>query len=422
MTGNGNIFDKIRGVTHRELLGCNQLIIHDETVLADCQEKCLSFILKYMDERKKTIRELEDKEREVSRSVNLMLEDFGESLLVRIGEDESVFPPPLKDSACLGEYRRLLKEISDSGLLIQDLEADMARLKELEGQIARKEDQGSGQTKNLSGSYVRLGVLVLEDPLFEDFSDSYKHQLEAMLPKIRSLEERLEDLEGKDGGGLLGMIGKNAQSMVIRSFLGKSRENLERLYGEAGKRFVLAGLGVSASGEIPLLIEEIEDGRKVSSDIAAELALLREERRKIGDAFGAEGGPAKRIRVLERHIGHTREELRGVYLNFGGQAADPSLREQCAGFYTDEDLLLLERIDKGRDTLGDYEIQIGKLKASLEIDEERTEIEKLNRAIEDHKQRIAAGERAVADLEDRIERANRHIGELTLLLDKPPQN
>jgi tetratricopeptide (TPR) repeat protein len=375
-----------------------------------------------MDERKKTIRELESQRQEVSRSVNLMVEDLGESLLVRLGEDESALPLSPEDAFCLKEYRRLLGEIADSEALIKTIEADVDRLKAIEEQITRKEQLSSGHTKNLSDSYTRLGELVLGETLFEEFSDSYKAQFEVLLPKIRSLEERLEGLKDTGGANLFSMLGKNAQSMVIRSFLGKSRENLRRLYKDAGEKFILAGLGNTSAGEIRTLIEEIEEGRKASSDIIAELAVLRGERRKIGESFSSEGGPAKRIQGLEKHIGHTREELRGVYLKFGGRAADSSLREHFAGIFTGENLLLLEGIEKRRNALGDYEIRIEKLKAALAIDEEETEIEKLSRAIDEHKQRIAAGEKAIADLEDRIKAAKRHIGELLLVLDKPSQN
>jgi uncharacterized coiled-coil protein SlyX len=375
-----------------------------------------------MDERKKTIRELESQRQEVSRSVNLMLEDLGESLLDRLGKDESALSPAPEDTLCLKEYRRLLGEIADSEALIKTIEADVDRLKEIEGQITRKEQQSSGHTKNLSDFYARLGELVLGDPLFEEFSGPYKPRLEVLLPKIRSLEERLEDIEDKGGANLFSMIGKNAQSMVIRSFLGKGQENLRRLYGEAGEQFILAGLGNIPAGEIRALVEEIEDGRKVSSDITAELAVLRGERRKIGESFGSEGNPAKRIQGLEKHIGHIREELRKVYLDFGGRAADPSLRKGFAGIFSGDDLLLLEGIEKRRETLGDYETRIEKLKAALAIDEEEAEIEKLSRAIEEQKQRIAAGEKAIADLEDRIKKSKRRIGELALLLDNPPQN
>jgi chromosome segregation ATPase len=370
-----------------------------------------------MDERKKAIRELEDKVREGSRSVDLMLEDLGESLLTRLNGEETALPSPV-GSLPLTEYRRFLKEIADSEALIETIEADVEHLKEIEEQIAEKERQNSGHTKDLADSYVRLGELVLKDPLFEDFSLPYQPQLEALLPRMGSLEERLEALEDKKDANLFAVIGKNAQTVLFRSFLGKSRGTLRRLYQGAGEKFIRSGSRDIPAGEIRVLVDDIDDRRKLASDIAADLALLREERRKIGDAFGAEGGPVKRIQGLEKHIGHIREELRKVSLNFGVQAADLSLREQFAGILTADHLLLLEEIKKGRDVIGDYEGRIEKLKASLAIDAEKAEIEKLNRAIEEHKQRIAAGEKSIADLENRIETANRRIGDLSRLLEE----
>jgi hypothetical protein len=374
--------------------------------------------MKKMDERKKTIHELEDKKRENWASLNLMLEDLGEILLVRLNGMEGDLPglaPPLQED--LIEYRRLLKEIADSEAYIKVIEADTSRLKELEEEIAQKEQQNSSRAKELSEYQIRLGKLVMADPAFNGFTEPSKRQAEELIPKISSLEKRLEELEDKNGANVFTWIGKSAQSMVIRSFLGKSQDNLRRIYEAAGEKMALSGDQEAAGGEALALIRKIEESKKLIQDIGANLGLLRGERRKIGDTFGAEGNPVKRIQGLEKHINHIKEELKGVFRRYGGRTADPSLKESFAPFLREEDLIPLGKAADLRNVIEGTENQIERLKASLAIDDEKTEIEKIKKAIEDHRRRIAASEAAILDLEDHIEESNRRIEELTLLMN-----
>jgi uncharacterized coiled-coil DUF342 family protein len=368
-----------------------------------------------MDERKKTIKELEDKRRENQESVNLMLADLGEALLGRAGAEGVEGAGNLE--APFREYRRLLKEIADSGELIRRIEADTARLRELEENIQRKEQQSSGQSRELSASYIKLGELVLEDPDFKDFAASYGQQAEALTSKIRSLEERLESFEDKNGAGVFAWISKGAQSMVVRSFLSKTQDNLRRLYAGAGEKFFLARTSEPADHrETGPLLREIEGQRKFSSELSADLVLLRGERRKIGEAFGTEGSPVKQIQGQEKHIRHVQEELRALYLAFGEQAADPGRGKNFAALRRPEDAPILERVGEIRGIIGDLEGRIEKLKASLAVDDEKAEIEKLRKAIGEHRERIAAGEKAIAELEGRIGESSRHIEELSRFL------
>jgi chromosome segregation ATPase len=366
-----------------------------------------------MDERKKTIRELDVKKQEDLHAIDLILEDLGKTLLSRIDRRTDV-PAGHASLGDLAEYRRILKEIADSEEYIRSIETDTLRLKELEEDIFRKEQHNSEDAKELSQLYTRLGELLMEDVGFSDFTGPFRRQIEALVPKIKSLEDRLEELEDGDQNNVFTWIGKSAQGMVIRSFLGKNQGNLQRIYMAVGEKFSSAGSQEPiANPGILSVWGEIEGIQKRIAEQNTALNVLRNERRKLGDSFGAEGGPVKRTQALERHIAHSREQLRSLYLIYGGKIAGGVLEEELASLLTDGDRLFLDKIKQLRNTIEEYDKSIEKLKASLAIDAERAEITKMEKSIEAHKQRIAVSNEAISDLERHIEESNRHIRELT---------
>jgi chromosome segregation ATPase len=368
-----------------------------------------------MDERKKTIRELEEKKREDQNAIDLILENLGRTLLSRIAGSSGAAGAAegRSSSEDVAEYRRILKEIADAEDYIRSIEADSLRLKELEEGILRKELDNSEQVKALSRLYTRLGELLVEDAAFSGFTGSFRRQIETLVPKIRSLEDRLGDLEDGNQDNVFTWIGKSAQGMVIRSFLGKNQGNLQRIYTAVGEKFSASGL------EEPILnpgilsvLGEIEGSRKTILGLNSALNELRNERRKIGDSFGAEGGPVKRIQSLERHIAHSREQIRSLYLRYGGRIAGGGSEDEFASLLTPEDTLALDDIKQLREIIEENDKSIEKLKASLAIDAERAEIDRMQKSIEAHKQRIAASNEAIADLKRHIGESNRRIQEL----------
>jgi hypothetical protein len=357
-----------------------------------------------MDERKKAIRELEDQKDRDLASVDALLAQVGEALLPRMGEE-------------VPEYKLLQADIGDFEGQIAGTREDIARLKKLEEDIRRKEQEGAEEARVLSRLYTKIGELILEDPEFEDFSASYRSQAETLIPKIKSLEGRLDVLGEQENPNVFAWLGKSAQGMVLRSFLGKSQNSLQRVYLGAGEKYVPGASRESISNVSVLdTLGEIENCRKAQGALSAELALFREERKRIGDNFSADGGPAKKIQALERSISQSREQLRELYLRYGCLAAESPDSAEFASLISGEETQLLERAGKLKDTVGETGERIEKLKASLAIDEERVRIEKMEKAIAFHRDRIAESENAIRDLSGQIEESNKKTEELAKLL------
>jgi DNA repair exonuclease SbcCD ATPase subunit len=356
-----------------------------------------------MDERKTSIREYEDKKREALNSIEGMLENLGASVLPRREQDDD------------SEYRRLSREIRDSEVFITAIEGDIARLTALEEEIQRKDQENDGRARDISKLFTRLGESALAENAGVDEVKPYQDQAEALLTRIKSLEERLLQLEERGDRNVFAWIGKNTQGMVLRSFLAKNRNNLQRIYTLAGEKY---SQSVSAAPPPPsgiaALFTEIEAARQDSAVLGADLARLREERRRIGDAFVPDGGPAKKIQALERGIARSREELRGVFLRYGRELeASPESR---AAPLDEADAQLLANIRRGREAVLLYDTEIEKLKASLAIDGEKAAIARMEKAVEEHEERIRSGEEAIANLKVQIEEAQARIAELTRVL------
>jgi chromosome segregation ATPase len=375
-----------------------------------------------MDERKRTIRELENKRFQDLEGRDLLLENLGEALLGRLeGKKRASRNLPAQETGdnpggILAEYQRLLREIADSGEAIKNIEDESQKLKELEGQINAKDEENSACLKELAGLYEEIGELVLDSPDHEDFSAAYKGQLDELLFKIESQEDKLEELEDS-GGGFFNWLGGSARSVVIKALLAKNQANLKRLYRKAGEKFASPeNSSPAADKEVGSLKEKIDGIRQLSASLSADLAFLRGEKRKAAEALGEGGNPVKKIQGLEKHIAHTEGEIRKVYRSFGAYGLDPAWKAFYEPLLIKEDSSVLARIESLEASIKDTEKHIEKLKAAIAIDEEKAEIENLNAGIEAQRRRIASAEESIGDMQKRIADAENHIEELTKLL------
>jgi predicted nucleic acid-binding Zn-ribbon protein len=371
-----------------------------------------------MDERKKAIAGLEAKKQEASGSLNLIFEDFGETLFARIyGQGEAAAEPAGWTPPGAQEYLKLKKDIADSEQLIRLTESDTLRLKELEACIRGKEDEYAALYRDAAETRTELGRRMHGDPAFAGITDSCQDRLDALVDKIRVTELKLDRVDGREDSNIFSWIGKSSQALALRLFLGRDQASLEKAYESLGARLLRDENGELVSGhEIAGLAEEARGLEKKAGTLKEELDRLRSERRKLNSAFAAEGGAVRRLQGLERHIAHVKGELRIVYRRFGEEAADPARDADFARLLNGDDRGVLEKSELARKTIGEYDREIEKLKTAITIDDEKAGIEKMRKSIRDHRDRIKAAEGAIADLEGRIAGAEKRIAELERLL------
>ncbi|MDR2574857.1 MAG: hypothetical protein LBC52_00260 [Treponema sp.] len=376
-----------------------------------------------MDDRKKRISELEHRKREQIVQLDALLIRFGEGVFGRMADSHD------SGIAELAVYQGHQADIANSQASIQAAEEQIRRSKELDQSIDVKEREESNNAKELAVAYSRLGKLLLDEnsEQYAGFCAPYRDQNEALLTKVLSLGERLDELEKKEGGNVFTWIGKGAQSLVLRSFMTKAQENLEQLRRNVGecysKDHKLSDVPAGNTG-IETLCAEIEGARAQSNANTAEIAALREERRMINSSYSAEGGPVKHINTIKNHIASVQNDLKTLYRRMGAECAsvDPAKdlpadrRQALASFILPQDADILEsasRIDK---TIHDCEEEIKKLEASLAIDDEKAKIEKFRKMIQEKREKITRAELDIAEFEEGIKDSEAFIKKLQDLL------
>jgi len=391
-----------------------------------------------MDDRKKQINELEQRKREHIVSLDALLIRIGEAILGRVAGSNQGNETSFEE---LVVFRRLKKDIADSEAAIQAVEDQIRRFRELEESIETKEQEESAGSKELAVLYGRLGKLLLDEAAgagtlggdaagYADFCAPYRDQADALLTKVLSLEERVAGLEGREGGNVFTWIGKNAQGLVLRSFLTKAQENLEQLRRSVGERYsrrdvtALTDGEKDNAGEIENVCAEIERKRTETRVLVQELTALREERRTISVSYNSEGGPLKQIQTLKNHIAHVQDELKVLYRRIGTEAAaldgavnDGLERRQVIDSLTaSEDKGDIDNAARINRLIHDNETMIAKLQASLDIDEEKAKIEKYRRMIQEKKDKIAQAEKNIMEFEEGIRVSETSIEKLQSLL------
>jgi chromosome segregation ATPase len=358
-----------------------------------------------MDERKKAIKDLENRKKADLASADALLIQLGETLLPRMRNE-------------VPEYRQLTRDIHDSEATIKAAQTDIVRLKQLDEDIRGKEQENAELGKTISLLHTRAGELVLQDPAFEEFAGQYRAQAETLLPKIQSLEGRIEALGEREDPNIFTWIGKGAQGMVLRSFLGRNKSNLQRIFSAAGEKFV-RDAPKEAIDNVSVLdvLGEINGFRETQTAAQTEIALLKEERRRITASFAPDGGVSGKIPALERHIAETREKLRALFLHYGGLVFEAPEQPEYAAILENADRQLLDRAASLKNAAAENERNAEKLRASLAIDEEKAKINKMERSIVFHRRRITESEENIRELDGRILEANKRIEELSKSLE-----
>jgi len=369
-----------------------------------------------MDERKSNIAELAAKNRSDSEARIRLLEGVGENLLRKIGEDEP-FPEKSGNTpgGVLAEYHRLQKEIAESVGIIRSLEEDAGKLKEVEGKISAAEGEKAGLEKDLLDAYALLGETLLGTPGLDGLTEASIRQEEILFAKIDDLEKKLKELEEKRGG-VFSRLKNNAQIAMSKTLLAKHRSVLQRFYRTEGEKFLDAKLEIVPEGDLALCVDRAGGLKDRLSGLTADIAELKENRRKIIESFGSDGSPAKRIQGLEKHIDHVKGDCDSVYLRFGLLATESGGKEAVSAYLSEEDVLVLQRAEIFKTQIADREQNIKRLETSINIDGEKAEIEKMKKAIQNQQDKIAVAKKSIADLEKKIAETELHIEELKSVL------
>ena len=392
-----------------------------------------------MDEWNKIIRELEDKLGQDMASWEEMLEKLGEKLLkgldgqVKKGKPRKKQAVQTADSEAedssgdsskgggkveetVDEYRSCLSNISDNGEQIIAIEKEESDFQTLISDITRKEIEFTKGNKELHSLYTQTGRLALSDSAFEEFASIYKTEADSILANVELREARLEELEQKTGN-IFTRIGKNAESLVVKTLLSKNQADLNRVYRSAGERFIIRGEDYKAGeGEIRETAGDASRLKRSQDDLASEIAMMKEDRKKTLERFRGEGNPARRIQALEKMTLKLKGEKSGICRRFGGFTFEKEYSGYFGPLMGEEEKKIAERAAAFRMSADENSVRIEKLKAAVAIDSEKAGIERLKKSIDSEESRIQAAHEAITGMEKEIKDAEKRIAELTKLL------
>ena len=168
-----------------------------------------------------------------------LLEELGESLLIREGESAGESAGSAGFEAFAGEYRRLCKEVRDSGEAVKAIESDTRRLKQIGETLSLVEETLAAGRQDRDRLYTLLGERIMDDTALGELTSPFKRQLDALGGKIRSLEEQLGELEAQDSSNLFVRLGKSAKARFYHAALEKNHAGIRRIYEALGKEFAL---------------------------------------------------------------------------------------------------------------------------------------------------------------------------------------
>jgi prefoldin subunit 5 len=350
-----------------------------------------------MDERRKIIGDYEAKRRDSLHTLDLLLENFGRSILEGVVEAAE----PREEEFRL-EYRRLQEDLKESAVRISSIEAEAGRIKVLDEDIHSLEAEERDLKAKHGETLCRLGRLIRGSPRMAEKSEEARFLEE----KIEALKAKIQDDAGSRSN-IFVWIGRNAQALVFQLRIRKNQENLDRLFMAMGEAYA-AVPEQTAEGETADILGELASLKERITVLNEEAERLRGERQGLQVILGESGGPVKHIADLEKHIGGRKQELTDLY-------------KSCARYFAGKSTAAGEPLEKIRLQEGiirELDENIESLRASIEIDEKKAEIAGLKRAIEDRKNRIEEYNKAIEDFEGRIETAERRINELTPLADR----
>ncbi|MDR1095600.1 MAG: hypothetical protein LBL31_04370 [Spirochaetaceae bacterium] len=365
-----------------------------------------------MDERTKSILAIEHKIADETARIDGELRELGRLLLER-SRDSSI-------ADTRAAYNRINEETARLETVVRQIDRDAERVNEIDNEIADEERQNSEARRQLAGIYPNLGRLVTEEELFSTFSAPYRARIDAIQQKIDGLDRRLTEVDEKGNANVFAWLGRSAQNLVVKSRLAKTQASRERVYAEAGAQFLcsqpndgsLPDGGQTGSAEWEALYTAAGTLQHECDERDTRVAALKEEKQEIGGSFGHDGNANRKRAEIRRRIDQLSGERGDLCLRLGRKAEDPAVNLMPESLLDHEMTGILEDVAHCRETVKDYEDQTARLKVSLEIDEERAEVERLTRLVAVQRQRIAASEEIIAQHDKHIAEANKRIADL----------
>jgi hypothetical protein len=359
-----------------------------------------------MDERKKTLGDLEAGKHEKQHAGDVLLRALGGRLAERARNAAAL---PLDIQKDIAAYQSAAENIAAAEEGIRQVGESVLRLREAEAEIEQREKEYRQRNTELDALYAVLGRLVLEDAALSASSPEKKAPYEILKAKIQETERSLNEIENRKNGTFFSWIGKTASGVMKKTALSKDRERLTRLSAEAGAAFAAGEGNAGDNTEVSGKLNETAFMIKLTEELRARLSECKRGKDAITESFRPEGSAEKKSAAYTSRINSLREEQDAVCLRIGRRLAEGETA--LASYMQPEDREALERAVEIKNAISDIDSRMEKLKASLAIDEERAVIEKKEKTIKELRFHIAQATSKIKTAEQEIGDSNKRIAE-----------
>jgi predicted nucleic acid-binding Zn-ribbon protein len=229
--------------------------------------------------------------------------------------------------------------------------------------------------------------------------------------------QKIEDIQALPKSNVLAHQGHKVKQSAARAKLGRHKSGMSSLYRDAGEEYLKqqdgAGAPESPLGEaLRALLDEARKAQARAAETQEELQDVQNKRTETASLW--EGGPhpdgsPEHLRTrLNDALTALESRKKALYRKTGEKieasnpdpGADAALKAE------------MERLSELRGQVEEKESQIAHLQASLDVDDERAQIERCNKQIRDIRLAISKQEAQIKGFEAQIEASNKKIAQL----------
>lgn len=364
-----------------------------------------------MDERKRAIRELAERQGEYLRALDLTLEEIGRKALSSMKSTGAAQEAPSKgDAEDAAEYQRLLRDIAEARDKAGAIRSEIVFLQESRRDERDLATRIGSLRRGLPELDAALGEAVLAELTLPEAALPFRNRQEALARRVEEVEERIQELEHSDPADILTAMGRGLKTALLRSSLSSRLGEIRRLYAETGR--ALADSDSVHESALPRIREAAEaQGRLRASlkELEAELAQNRAERSGSEnrlELLDAGRFPSRAAEIWEGKAKAYEESLRELCRSAGRGIVEGAAAEELPE-------ATRERVRTLQESLGAAERRMEKLEAAVELDLRAEELLRLKRSKAAQERRLEEGKLALESVMRRIAETEERIAELS---------
>ncbi|MDR2521293.1 MAG: hypothetical protein LBC72_01890 [Spirochaetaceae bacterium] len=380
-----------------------------------------------MDERIKSIRNLNEERARIRQTVQSLHATLGKTALERLREGQAATTPPALQSI-IKEYDKILIQREDAGTHIARIEGEISRLTQLESAVLAGRRQLAKCRKDALPVYAQVGEAALAAGVELPPSASvYKSRCAVLAAAIHRGQEREDTARsdaarsdaarsdaGRHGGGVAGFLAARWHKLRENVLARRAKTELNELYTRCGTAVCAARAEGSLAEDT--LSDALRDSVQRAAAAHSEIAELeqtldahKKEIEAITGTFRHEGGGAEKLRTLKNQRQLLDADCEKLRVSAGVQIAAAENRPMYDAILFTQDIDAINAIAEENSRKVDVDDKIQKLEASLEIDGKQTRIEKLEKQAESKRLHIFKLEAEIADIEQKILLINKEI-------------